>query len=249
MTSSATERTPLVGDSHSAAEKKPLTGFRFLVVCTSLYFGVFLAALDGTIVTSLLSHIASDLHELGRISWIASAYLAACTAVQPLYGKLSDIYGRKNLLFFCNVTFGIGCLMCGVADGLWMLVLGRVVSGIGGGGLTILSTIAISDIVPLRKRGVFQGIGNIAFGSGAGFGGIFGGLVYESMGWRAAFWLQVPTIVISATLVHMFAPATKVSEELVPAQEAEAIEGEIEDLHPEVHYVKKNSFARVDFWG
>lgn len=241
----ATERTPLVG----APDVQQLTGLRFYVVCFSLFFGVFLAALDGTVVTALLSHIASDLNELGRISWIASAYLAASTAVQPLYGKLSDIFGRKNLLLFCNITFGFGCLLCGVADDLWTLVLGRVISGIGGGGLTILSTIAISDIVPLRKRGVFQGIGNIAFGSGAGVGGIFGGFVSGAMGWRAAFWLQVPTIVISAALVHMFAPATKVTDELVPAQEADTIEGEIEHAHPEVHYIKKNSLSRVDFWG
>lgn len=179
-----------------------------IVVFLALYFGVFIAALDGTIVTALLSHIASELNELPRIQWIATGYLVSSAAFQPLYGKISDIFGRKCVLIFCNLMFGLGCLMCGLSQTLGQLVAGRVVSGIGGGGMLSLSTIAISDLVPLRQRGIFQGFGNIAFGLGAGVGGVFGGLVSASLGWRTAFNLQVPAILLSNLLVAWFAPET-----------------------------------------
>lgn len=179
-----------------------------MVVFGALYFGVFVAALDGTIVTALLSHIASELNELPRIQWIATGYLVSSAAFQPLYGKISDIFGRKSVLIFCNLMFGLGCLMCGLSTNLPQLVAGRVVSGIGGGGMLSISTIAVSDLVPLRQRGIFQGFGNIAFGLGAGIGGVFGGLVSARFGWRSAFNMQVPAILMSNLLVAWYTPET-----------------------------------------
>ncbi|ANB12563.1 Vba1p [Sugiyamaella lignohabitans] len=238
--------------------KPPISGLRFVVVCLSLYFGVFVAALDGTVVTSLLSHIASDLNELPRISWIATGYLVACAAFQPLYGKLSDIFGRKDVLMFCNIAFGAGCLMCGYSNSFVSLVLGRIISGVGGGGMLSLSTIALSDLVSLRQRGVYQGFGNIAFGIGAGVGGIFGGIVTSRYGWRMAFNSQVPAVLISSLLVAVFTPQTRpTTNELVPVQEGSAIEDAYETEHHisanteshNVKYVKKNNLSRVDFSG
>jgi MFS family permease len=91
--------------------------------------------------------------------------------------------------------------MCGLAKSEGMIVLGRVVAGIGGGGLTAISTFVTSDLVPLRKRGVWQGIGNICYGAGSGLGGVFGGLINDSLGWRWAFLIQVPLLAISCVLV------------------------------------------------
>ncbi|KAK9449050.1 major facilitator superfamily-domain-containing protein [Limtongia smithiae] len=192
---------PGMGGGSGRGQEEELTNARLAVVFASLYIGVFLGALDGTIVATLLAHIASEFDGFRNVSWIATAYLIANAAFQPLYGKLTDIFGRKPGLLFSNITFGIGCLGCGLAPSLWLLVLARVIAGIGGGGLMALSTITLSDLVPLRKRGVLQGFGNILYGSGAALGGVFGGYVTSVLGWRAAFLLQVPFIVASTLAI------------------------------------------------
>ncbi|KAK9470450.1 major facilitator superfamily domain-containing protein [Dipodascopsis tothii] len=205
---SADEAGPSGSDDGLVAQAEELieelSNAKLASVFVSLYMGVFLAALDGTIVATLLAHIASEFDEMRNVSWIATAYLIACAAFQPLYGKLTDIFGRKPGLVFASLSFGLGCFVCGIAGNLWVLVAGRVISGIGGGGLYALSTITLSDLVPLRKRGVLQGVGNILFGTGAALGGVFGGLMTSAFGWRWAFLVQVPFIAVS-TLAIVFA--------------------------------------------
>lgn len=100
-----------------------------------------------------------------------------------------------------NILFGAGNLICGVAKEPWVMIFGRVIAGMGGGGLMAISTFLASDLVPLRKRGLVQGLGNLCYGTGAGLGGVFGGWVNDVWGWRMAFLAQVPPIVISAILV------------------------------------------------
>lgn len=166
-----------------------------------LYFGELISAADSTIVTSLLSHIASDLNELQRIGWVATSFLIGLAAFQPLYGKLSDIFGRKSVLIICNALFGIGCLICGISYNLELLVIGRVISGIGGGGVQSLATIAVTDIVPLERRGIFQSIETMCYALGAGIGGVIGGIISDNFGWRVAFTCQVPIIFGSIALL------------------------------------------------
>lgn len=129
-------------------------------------------------------------------SWIASGYLIANAACQPLSGKLTDIYGRRAGLVFATTFFAAGTLICGLAQTGTVEILGRVVAGMGGGCLNTISVFIASDLVPLRKRGVWQGISNVVFGAGMGLGGIFGGFVHERIGWRYAFYIQVPFIVV-----------------------------------------------------
>lgn len=177
------------------------------VILGSMFIGVFLASLDGTIVTTLISHIASEFNALPKISWIATSYLVSSATFQPLYGKLSDIFGRRALLLFCNLAFAIGCLLCSLAGNVNLLILGRFISGVGGGGLTALTTITTSDLVPLKSRGVYQGLSNIAFGLGTAVGGVVGGLFadHPSMGgWRGAFLAQVPLTLLSTLSIHLF---------------------------------------------
>lgn len=116
-------------------------------------------------------------------------------------GRLTDIYSRRWGLVFSNVFFGLGNLICGLAKTESTIILGRVVAGIGGGGLTAISTFVTSDLVPLRKRGVWQGVGNICYGAGMGLGGVFGGWINDTLGWRWAFLIQVPFLVVSIFLV------------------------------------------------
>ncbi|KAK9377118.1 major facilitator superfamily domain-containing protein [Lipomyces chichibuensis] len=184
-------------------EQRALQSSSVALIFLSLYIGVFLAALDGTVVATLLAHISSEFHEFRSVSWIATAYLIAVAACQPLYGKLSDILGRKTLLLFSNATFAIGCVLCGIANNIWFLVFARIIAGIGGAGLTSLSSITLNDLVPLRQRSLLQGIGSVLYNAGASLGGLFGGFITDALGWRWAFFLQVPFIVVSSVAIYL----------------------------------------------
>jgi MFS family permease len=111
-------------------------------------------------------------------------YFLTLTTFQPLYGKLSDIFGRKEALLFAYAVFGIGCLFCGLARSMNELIGARAFAGIGGGGMTTVVTILMSDIVPLRKRGTWQGYINIIYATGASMGAPLGGLFADNIGWR-----------------------------------------------------------------
>ncbi|RLV92273.1 Vacuolar membrane amino acid uptake transporter fnx2 [Spathaspora sp. JA1] len=171
-------------------------------VLGSIFMGAYLAALDGTVVATLLTLIASDLNAVSNISWIATAYLLSSSAFQPIFGKLSDIFGRKVLLVCCTLLFGIGCMVC-VTDSLTVLVIGRFITGWGGSGLTSLGTITMSDIIPLRDRGFYQGLANVCFGLGSASGGIIGGLIADYFGWKYVFILQVPLAFIVGLSIYL----------------------------------------------
>lgn len=180
---------------------KPPSEFKLWLILGSIWFGVFFGALDSTIVATLATPISDSFNSFTLLSWLASAYLIANAALQPLFGRLTDIFSRRAGLVFSNVFFALGNLICGLAQSKWVIITGRVVAGIGGGGLMTISTFVASDLVPLRKRGLFQGFGNVAYGLGAGLGGIYGGWINDVRGWRLAFLIQVPIIVFSGILV------------------------------------------------
>ncbi|KAK9311612.1 major facilitator superfamily domain-containing protein [Lipomyces starkeyi] len=161
----------------------------------SLYIGRFLCALDGTVIVTLLAHVLSEFHESRLVSWIASSYLIALAAFQPLFGKISDIYGRKQLLLFSNSVFAVSCILCGFSSNIWLLIFARIIAGIGGSGLNALSVITLSDLVPLRQRGLIHGIGNIIYNLGA--------VRRQLIGWRWLFFTQVPFVVISAIAIQL----------------------------------------------
>ncbi|PMD28191.1 MFS multidrug transporter-like protein [Hyaloscypha hepaticicola] len=216
---SADEETPLLRDEQpkphedgdggqSPAEEtvtpEELSPSRLYITLASIYVGVFLGALDSTIIATLSAPISTSFNSLSLLSWLASSYLIANAACQPISGRLTDIFSRRTGLVFSNTFFAAGNLMCGLATSEWTMIAGRVVAGIGGGGLMAISTFVASDLVPLRRRGLIQGVGNVCFGSGAGLGGVFGGWVNDTWGWRVAFLSQVPFVVISGILVWWF---------------------------------------------
>ncbi|KAL7649591.1 hypothetical protein ACMYSQ_011430 [Aspergillus niger] len=149
-------------------------GLRYIIPAISL--GVFLSAADQTIIMASYGQIGSDLEALNLTSWIATSYFLTLTSFQPLYGKLSDIFGRKACLLFAYAVFGIGCLFCGLAQNIDQLIAARVFQGIGGGGMTTVVSILMSDIIPLRDRGVWQGVINIIYATGSGIGAPLGTL-------------------------------------------------------------------------
>lgn len=186
----------------SAPKDEPeISTLGILSVMGSIYLGTFLAALDSTLVATLSAPISSEFGSLSLLSWLASAYFISNAALQPLAGKLTDIFGRRAGLVFSNVFFAAGNLICGLAQTEWVIILGRVIAGMGGGGLTAISTFVASDLIPLRRRGIWQGFGNICFGVGSATGAIFGGFVNDQIGWRWGFLILVPLTIIALLLV------------------------------------------------
>ncbi|KAF2755071.1 MFS general substrate transporter [Pseudovirgaria hyperparasitica] len=176
---------------------------RLKYIIPAVAIGVFLAAADQTVIVSSYGLIGTDLKALNKTSWIATAYMLTLTSFQPLYGKLSDIFGRKACLIFAYTVFGIGCLCCGLARDINELIAARALAGIGGGGMTALVSILLSDIVTLRERGKWQGYINIIYASGAATGAPVGGILADYVGWRWAFNVQPPLCLISIIAVSL----------------------------------------------
>ena len=147
-------------------------------------FQIFLIALDQTLVIATYGKIGSDLRALQSTSWIGTSYFLTLTAFQPLYGRLSDIFGRRACLLFGYGVFGLGCLGCALARGIAGLCAARAVAGVGGGGMNAVVTILVTDLVSLRDRGVWQGYINVVYTAGMAAGAPLGGLMADDIGWR-----------------------------------------------------------------
>ena len=131
------------------------------------------------------------------------SYFLTLSSFQPLYGKLSDIFGRKPALLFAYAIFGIGCLFCGLARDMNELIAARAFAGLGGGGMTTVVSILMSDIVPLRERGTWQGVINIIYATGAGCGAPLGGILADLFNWRWAFLAQAPMCALAIVSVML----------------------------------------------
>lgn len=173
-------------------EGMPEVKAKLWYIVPAVGIGIFLSAADQTIIVSCYGKIGSDLKSLENTSWVATAYFLTLSSFQPLYGKMSDIFGRKSCLLFGYAVFGLGCLWCGLARNMNELIAARAFAGIGGGGMTTVVSIIMSDIVPLRERGTWQGIINIIYALGAGCGAPLGGLLADRVSWRWAFLAQAP---------------------------------------------------------
>ena len=193
---------------------KELSVTQLAVVLGSTYLGIILAALDGTMVATLTASISASFNSLTLLAWLASAYYIATSVLQPLAGKLTDIYGRRAGLVLCNLLFCAGNLICGLARSESVIILGRVVAGLGGGGLNAIPLFIANDLVPLERRGVWQGFNNICFGVGSGLGGIYGGWLNDTIGWRPAFLILVPFTLLSCAMVAILVrmPTKEVSD-------------------------------------
>jgi MFS family permease len=198
--SASTETT---ADEETTVIVEGLATTQLAVIMGTVMVGVFFAAADQSIVATLSPAISSEFESLSLLSWLAASYFIANAAFQPISGRLTDVYGRRAGLLGSNALFGLGNLLCGLARNEAMILAGRVVSGVGGGGLMSIATFLASDLVPLRKRGLIQGIANLAYGCGLMLGGVFGGIMNDTSewGWRLAFLVQVPVSLVSLVLV------------------------------------------------
>lgn len=160
-----------------------------------------IALSDATIMATLAAPIATSFNSLSLLAWLATAYLIGQAATQPLCGKLTDIFSRSSGLVISNCLFALGNLICAFANAEWTMILGRVFAGVGGGGLNIIATIIASDLIPVRERGLWQGMGNMIYGLGTGLGGVSGGYVNDTWGWKLAFFAQVPFTLVSLLII------------------------------------------------
>jgi MFS family permease len=152
----------------------------------SLAVAVLLVALDITIVTTALPTISEEFNSASGYTWVGSAYLIAQSAATPIWGKVSDIFGRKPILLVTNAIFFVGSLLAGVSVNIDMLIAARAVQGIGGGGLITLVNIAISDLFSVRDRGMYFGIIGGVWALASSLGPVVGGLFTQKVSWRLA---------------------------------------------------------------
>lgn len=174
-----------------------LTHRQILVVFSGLMLGMFLAALDQTIVSTALPTIVGELGGLDHLSWVVTAYLLTSTASAPLYGKVSDLYGRKIVFQFAIVVFLIGSMLAGLAQSMTHLVVFRAIQGLGAGGLMVMALTIIGDILSPRERGRYQGYFGAVFAISSVAGPLVGGFFTDHLTWRWVFYINLPIGIIA----------------------------------------------------
>ena len=170
---------------------------RFWAVYASLLVVMFLSAMDQTIVGTALPTIVGDLGGAAHMAWVLTAYTLAITVAMPVYGKLGDLVGRKNLFLVAIALFLIGSALCGTADSMTQLIIYRFIQGLGGGGLMISSQAITGDLIPPRVRGTYMAPMGAMFGIASILGPIIGGWLTDSVSWRWTFWINLPLGVLA----------------------------------------------------
>ncbi|WVQ98804.1 hypothetical protein IAU59_005935 [Kwoniella sp. CBS 9459] len=226
-----------------------LTAVQFRLVCFSIWSGTFLGAFDSTLVSTLLSDIGSDFGASTQVSWLGTAYLLSVCSFTPIYGRLSDLIGRRNAHLTAMFLFTLGTLLCGIAPNMYGLIAARAIAGMGGGGVQSMSAIVMSDMVDLRHRGLYQGYVNILFGTGAALGGPVGGWISDKAGWRVAFNIQVPLLIACAACSYTFLRLPTSASARNPPPTASDITGSESNSKDEKRTSWRSTLARIDYLG
>ncbi|MGY8664547.1 MDR family MFS transporter [Bradyrhizobium sp. UFLA05-109] len=190
-----------VDDAPSIAPPAPLTKDEVRTIVISLMLTMFLAALDQTIVATALPTIGRQFRDVSNLSWVITAYLLAGTAVAPVFGTLSDIYGRRAMLITSLSLFVAGSILCAVAPNMPILILARGLQGLGGGGIMPVVQTVISDVVSPRERGQYQAYFSSVWLVGGILGPVIGGVFAEHLHWSMIFWINLPLAAAALALL------------------------------------------------
>ncbi|WWC85698.1 uncharacterized protein L201_000564 [Kwoniella dendrophila CBS 6074] len=181
-----------------------------VIVATALLTG-FLSALDLTVVATCISTISPELHSADQEAWIGTAYLWSSVTFTPLYGRLSDLIGRRASYIQAVSIFTIGTFGCGISKTFNLLIISRFIAGMGGGGIGTVSSVLMADIFTPAEQGFYQGLEFAVWGASTGLGGPIGGALTQLFGWRAAFYAQVPIALIALIAIPLAIPQTQKS--------------------------------------
>lgn len=182
-----------------------------MIIFAGLLLAMFLSSLDQTIISTALPTIAGDLGGVDHLAWIITAYTLAITIGMPIYGKLGDQFGRKNLFIIAIAIFVAGSAFGGLSQTMGTLITARFIQGLGAAGLMILSQAILADIMSPRERAKYSGIMGAVFGISAIAGPLLGGFLTDNLSWHWTFWINIPlgiaTIIVIAKTLHL--PHTK----------------------------------------
>lgn len=167
------------------------------LVVAGLLLGILMSAMDNTIVATAMYTIVKDLGGFDQIVWVTSAYMVAVMAGTPIFGKLSDMYGRKRFYIFGLVVFLAGSVLCGMADNMLQLIIFRAIQGIGGGALMPIAFTIVFDLFPPEKRGKMTGLLGAVFGTSSIMGPLLGAFITDNIGWEWVFYVNLPIGIVS----------------------------------------------------
>jgi EmrB/QacA subfamily drug resistance transporter len=188
-------------DAPPLAPPAPLDKAEVRTILMSLLLTMFLAALEQTIVATALPTLGRQFGDVSNLSWVITAYLLAATAVAPVFGTLSDIYGRRVMVIISLSLFMAGSVVCALAPSLTMLIVGRGLQGLGGGGIMPVVQTVISDVVSPRERGQYQAYFSGVWVAGGILGPVLGGLFAEHLHWSMIFWINLPLGIAALSLL------------------------------------------------
>ena len=172
------------------------------LVYAAMMMATALSALDGTIINTAMTTIIGELGGLRAYTWVGTAYLLTSTVATPLFGKFSDLFGRRNFTQIAIGTFVVGSLLCAVANSMTLLVIGRGIQGIGGGGIMAMSVVVIADIISPRERGRYVGAFMSVYAVASVAGPLLGGFFVDQLNWRWIFLINIPLGIVASAMVH-----------------------------------------------